>query len=164
MIQVGDDPVCGGFNMLRRISHGDTEPGSLQHWEIVIPITYGDRLCRGDSEFPAQPQQTCAFINAAGGRFKGRKLDTDSFKVQRGQLCISAGTFRRICVIEVDFQDGFTAGGRESKDIRNGRDDFFIQRTVNFHMIMVKTIQMGSLDYIVVRQNDLWHDIDRTGQ
>ena len=83
MIQVGNDPVRGGFNMLCRVSHGNAETGRAQHGKVVIGVTHGDALIWRKTEHFTQAKQPEAFAYIAGGALQGRNFRIAFFNIQR---------------------------------------------------------------------------------
>lgn len=65
MVQVGDDPACGGFYMFFSVTHSNTQAGGLKHGNIIIRIAQRDDLFRGNAQFITQDQQPGTFIDSA---------------------------------------------------------------------------------------------------
>ena len=66
MVQVGNDPVRGGFHMFRRVAHGDAEAGRAQHLNIVVRVAHGNAFRHRNAEETAQALQSGTLIHASG--------------------------------------------------------------------------------------------------
>lgn len=78
--------VGKGFDVFRRVGHGDARPSVTQHADIVVTVTTADDVCRGNAQEVKEFLQAKGFIDAARCHFQAQRLGMIDFSPPQIEL------------------------------------------------------------------------------